>query len=696
MPSNSMTCLKSILLILFIASQAESVAQSPAIKAIARIKRDSVILRWGPTAPLAWDIANKTGYLIKRYTVVKDGTLEPAAKSTGVLLTPSPIKPWPLEKWEAIAKKDKYAAIAAQALYGKTFALSNPSSNTVQFINQSAEQENRWSFALFTADQSMAAATGMGLRFVDRTIKQNEKYLYRILVAQQNKNYPIDSGAVFVDPAEKMELPPPEEVKAEFGDLSVALSWNTLYHQSIYSSYKVERSGDEGKTFMPADDLSFTTTRPANGKESHLAYYLDSLQQNNKVYFYRVVGITPFGETGPPSAVVKGTGLGSANGVIPVVTFTHAFNDGGTLVQWRYPKENMDRINGFTVGRASSAKGPFIDITPKVLGTDKDSFVDKKPGPINYYVVRAIGKDGKTATSFPYMVQLEDNTPPAAPTSITGKIDQKGNVILQWANNTEQDLAGYRVFRANSPTEEFVQVTKEAIATASFTDSISLQTLTKKIYYRIVATDNRFNLSDYSKIIALGRPDIVPPSASLFSKAESVGSKIELEWLPSVSDDVAAYQLYRSNRGDTTRTLIKELRNDSTRFADNNVVRGNQYRYELIVKDSAGLKSTPTFISVNCIDNGLRPAIAGILSKVDREGRKIVLQWKYPTDGLRGFQVYRASGESPMRLYKFVEPDKIQFIDKELRVNTTYTYTLKAIFKNGAESEMSEGVTLNY
>ncbi len=688
--------LKLLLILLMIASTFQLVAQPPAIKAIARTKKDSVILRWGPTAPLAWQLSNKVGYVIKRYTVMKDGVLEASAKTTSVRLTLLPIKPWPIEKWETVAKKDKYAAIAAQALYGKSFALSNPTGNTMQFVNENGDQENRWSFALFAADQSEAAATGMGLRFVDRTIKQNEKYLYRILVAQQHKNYPIDSGAIFVDPAEIFELPPPHDVKAEFGDLSVALNWNTLYYQSIYSSYIVERSDDEGKTFKSADNLSFTTTKPINGKDIQRAYYLDSLRQNYKVYFYRVKGITPFGETGPPSEVVKGTGLGSANGIVPEVFLTHASDEGTVFIQWKYPNENLDKITGFTVGRASSAKGPFINITTKILDASTDYFIDKKPGHINYYVVRAIAKDGKTATSFPHLVQPEDNTPPAAPTSLQGRIDPSGKVTIQWANNTEPDLAGYRVFRANSSTEEFVQVTNQAIAINSFTDSINLQTLTKKIFYRVVATDNRFNLSDYSSMLGLARPDIVPPSASLFSRIESVGNKIELEWQHSVSDDVASYQLFRSGRGDTARTLIKELKNDITYFSDSQVVPGNQYRYQLIVKDSAGLKSTPSSISVNCIDNGLRSAVTNILSKVDREGRKIILQWTYPTDGLRGFQIYRAMGETPERLYKFLEPNQSQLIDKELRVNTTYAYTVQAIFKNGAASEISKPVMVTY
>ncbi|MCE2994730.1 MAG: hypothetical protein LW863_03980 [Flammeovirgaceae bacterium] len=669
-------------------------SQTPGIKVIARAKEDSVVLRWGPTSALAWEMANKVGYVVKRYTVVRQGEVVKDANQTRIILS-NQVKPWPLEKWESIAKKDKYAAIAAQALYGKSFALTNPSTNALQFANQSAERDNRWSFALFAADQSSSAATSMGLRLVDRSIRKNEKYLYRITVFQQNKNFPIDSGAVYVDPSEKLELSPPEEVKAEFGDQSVMIRWNTIYHETIYSSYRVERSDDEGKTFKPTDDLSFTSARPSYAANSHVSYYLDSLPQNNKVYFYRVVGITPFGESGQPSEVVKGVGLGSANGVIAVVTTAEERN-GTAYIEWKYPPENLINIKGFAIARAASTKGPFIDLNTKIIEVTTNSFIDKKPGSINYYVVRALGKDGKTTTSFPYMVQLEDNTPPAPPAQITGSISKQGIATIQWAPNKETDLIGYRVFRANSLNEEFVQITKDVIKQHVFEDSVTLNTLTRKIFYKVIASDLRYNLSNYSAPLALVRPDIIPPSQSPFTLSESKGTAIYLRWEPCSSEDISNYQIFRFDMGDTARMLLKELPKDSTSYRDGSVELGKRYKYQLIVKDSTGLFSKPSVAVVTCVDYGIRPAIQEILTQVDREGKRIILQWNYKMEGLKGFQLYRSAGESPIRLYQFIQPDQVQFIDKEIRANTKYVYQLKAVFKGGAESEMSQSVKITY
>jgi fibronectin type 3 domain-containing protein len=208
--------------------------------------------------------------------------------------------------------------------------------------------------------------------------------------------------------------------------------------------------------------------------------------------------------------------------------------------------------------------------------------------------------------------------------------------------------------------------------------------------------DNRFNASDFSSSLEVERPDVVPPSASQFSIAESVEGKIVLEWFPSVSNDVDGYELYRAIPADTTLALLKYVDKDSSHFTDSEVQIGKQYRYKLVVLDKTGLKSMPVFVSVNCVDNGVRPSITQIQFKADREARQIILQWSYAKDKIRGFQLFKVYGNNPIRLYKFIDSSKSQFIDKDLKVNTIYGYALKAIFDDGSESELSEIIKVEY
>jgi fibronectin type 3 domain-containing protein len=461
-------------------------------------------------------------------------------------------------------------------------------------------------------------------------------------------------------------------------------------------SYKIERSDDEGKTFKPANDQIFVNTRNDENIPER-TFYVDSLPQNYKVYFYRVRGMTPFGEIGPPSEAVKGVGLGSSKGAIAVIELAHEYSDGsGAYIQWRFPKDMRSTLSGFYVAKAKSAKGPFINITENMLAATADIYIDKKPDPVNYYVVKAVSKDGSMTTSFPSLLQLDDSTPPAVPAGLAGVISPNGLVTLNWTANSEPDLTGYKVFKANSLNEEFVQVTKEIIRSNQFTDSINLNTLTKNVFFKVIALDNRFNASEYSTALELQRPDIVAPASTQFSRVEPNNGSIYLEWLQGVDDDIQSYQLFRTQGQDTTFTLVAtiEATDSNLSYSDKAITPGTTYRYKLVVNDQAGLQSTSTFVNVTAIDYGIRPAITDIRTTVNRESREIRLQWTYKGTGISGFRIFKAVKGSPLRLYKFVPTN--QFIDKSLIINNKYIYSIIAVFENGAESEMSDEVTIEY
>lgn len=134
----------------------------------------------------------------------------------------------------------------------------------------------------------------------------------------------------------------------------------------------------------------------------------------------------------------------------------------------------------------------------------------------NYYIVSAMDTAGNAAPSVPAYVIMTDTIPPDKPKGLFGKIDSSGIVHLTWKLGNEKDLMGYLVYAANDLKHTFVPVTKDFIADSTFTDSITLKTLTREIYYEIVAFDKNRNPSHYSDALELKRPDKIAPVAPVF------------------------------------------------------------------------------------------------------------------------------------------------------------------------------------
>jgi hypothetical protein len=205
---------------------------APAQGSVALIVRpaqqDSILLRWAPTDKPTWDLGNQYGYVVERYTILRQGEL--TADKDYRLLTSAPLKPAPLEEWEAY-EDDKYVSVAAECIFGE--------SESIPFVSPGAiakkykEEQNRFPLALFAADQSVTAARLSGLYWVDKTALPDEKYLYTVHIPHPDSIAPIDTAFAFTGLSEYQALPKPIDFTARWEDKKVQLSWNILYLNHI-------------------------------------------------------------------------------------------------------------------------------------------------------------------------------------------------------------------------------------------------------------------------------------------------------------------------------------------------------------------------------------------------------------------------------------------------------------------------------
>ena len=660
-------------IILFNKSNAQETTKY-SLQMLARPTPDSIMLRWAPTDFDSWQFGNEQGYIVARYTIYSHGVRK---QSAPVILTPHPLTPVPVSEWEVLSETDNFAGIAAQAIYGESFEpMTEEASPVIGIFNKATEQDNRYSFALFSADQSASVARNMGLMYVDKNVKAGEKYLYVVYFNTHNGEQ-SDTAYAYTGIDEYVPLPKPVITSIIPGDKTATLEWKKTIGRMAYTSYEIERSEDDGKSFQVLMDAPLINV--SEEKEDHkFGFYIDTLGNNTSSYTYRVRGINPFGEKGPYSDTMSVVGVEPIKDV-PFIVKKETLPDGVHL-EWEFDENSEYIIKSFKILRSKISNREFIPVSDD-LAPNTRTFIDSMPMSTNYYKVFVTAKSGTSVSSFPVLVQLVDSVPPSPPTGLKADIDSLGNVSLYWPPNTEADIFGYRIYRANARHEEFSQITVAPVQDTVFKDLIQLKTLSEKVYYRLMAIDKRQNHSNFSEIFEIKRPDVVPPATPVIQTIESDSNGICLTWLLSSSSDVLHNIIYRKEKSESKWEQIVQLNDSSVSFCDTSAKSQIIYNYTVRSMDGAGNESTTIGLVVSGKYRAKKQQL-NLHVELSRGRQEIQLTWN-DIQNLERAIVYRSEGEEALKVYASFNPTGNSFIDKKIKPDTDYTYLIKIVTSQG-------------
>jgi len=665
-------------------------------------------------------MANDAGYILERGEVDSTGKI---IASSVIRLNTTPIKPWTLEEWKSRGKaakqeQNRYAAIAVQLLYGKSFQPSMQAKNAgtgeiAMLRNASLELENRHGFALIAADNDVFAASGLGLRFSDTSVQEGKSYAYRLLLADTTKNRVPETAYTFATATMFLPKEPSVRFNAVPGDGAITLEWQSSSLVN-YSGYNVYRRGSNQESFKKLNSVPIVGIQSDTSRTA--IQFVDSNITNYRVYKYRLTAITAFAdETLPLEVATFGRDLTPP----PAPTLDKPEQTAQTTVKlkWSMPKTLPKDLAGFVVMRSSRSSEGFkalprdaeAEARADTSGTEYEGkrlpatareFTDTDADEEEpYYAVAAVDTAGNRAHSFAGYAIMRNMIPIAAPKGLAATIDSLGVVRLRWNLGEEKAIAGYRVFRANNPTQEFSLLTGDMLRDTVFTDTISLNTLTKSVFYRVAAVDKRYVVSQPSRILTVKRPDIVPPLAPMFTSVIVRDTAVSLAWQPSASDDVSYQALSRRVVGASWQ-LVKIIPPFERSYDDASITQQTEYEYRIIAVDSAGLRSEPSMIvKAHTYEQGLKQSITNLKAKYDSTQSRIVLDWQYTPGtknsmGKEWFIVYRASDGDALEQYESVNVSTMTFQDRiNPTLKRTYRYAI-AVTNGRSTSPLSQEVQM--
>ncbi len=653
-----------------------------------RHHQGKILIRWAPTSYKTWKTTLDSGYMVQK---IKLADLLDGGNDWNNV-NESPIKPLSLNEFrDVFGDEDESAALAAHMIYG-----ANTDKGKLSMIDviphSLAEQKNRYTFLLIAASKSFEVAKASALAAEDNDIEEGAHYAYRLIAIgsdtiYENINLNIDNSKDYILP----------DVDVEELEHAADIIWQTKNYP--FWGYFLEKKDNENNSWQ----------RTTNSPLVFLEADLDSLQEldnKNRIIAsekynsnytpveYRLVGIDDYGiesigevfsaqgvdKTPPPQADSL-----SAKGI----------DENSILVRWDWEAtdEAKDMI-GFRVDKAITTDFAFQEYS-EILPVNARSFVDKAPHRLgnNYYRVAAIDTAGNESYSIFTYGMVYDTIPPTTPKNIQHTIDSNGVVILNWDPSPEIDVLGYRLYFANQEDHEFITLTGNPIDTNSYTDTISLKTLTKYAYYKVVALDYNYNHSDYSETIKVERPDKIRPQAPFFTSYYTDGSLIRLNWKKSYSDDADVIIIKRKEEGNNTWEEIYKKDNDAdSSFIDKNVKRNLVYEYDIKAIDFSGLLSEDgRILKVKTIPLQILEDVKSLRGSYLSESNRILLSWEYePLEDIY-YVVYRSNDGENFHEIDYVEEER-EYYDGIINKDQQYFYAIKPVLKKGASGKRSKSI----
>lgn len=658
------------------------------VQLLARSYGDSIVLRWAPEDAGLWMAANSYGWNIYRsssddsdtmYHINSDGDTVHLWRLNG----DTPIKPMSLDEMKRhFDSTDLYAGTAAQALYGvMTYDVNKADqSSDMDFLTlaskQYQEQTQRQFMAYLAAEMRPDIAKALGLMWVDKNVKRGQLYEYTIECLVPQELTEVYGSSVIVPcknfrPKEDEQMP---EVRiTQLDPHKVALRWD----KNKLSGYFIQRSSDGGRTWENVNDPKtpvwpmLPTPGTAEAFGDSVAHWMqdevvhfDSLDAT-LTYTYRVQAFDLFGERRPWRSSQPFKLFDLIPPTEPVLLLVRPEENTRCVINWTVMADDPD-LKGFVVTFARDLEGPWNRVSTLLDKTTRQ-YVD----PVAYqrgrglYRIFAVDTADNVSFSSSMLNFIEDVFPPAAPTGLQGVTDDStGIVYLRWNEAKDDDFLAYKVYFANQRDHEFIGCTDGYIYQNQFYDTVDISSLTHEIFYYVITVDNNHNYSQPSDTLRILLPDLIPPGHPILDAISQTGDSVTISWLPSVSQDVKHYFIYRKFRDAAQWQVISTLSprdvqpNGHIILHDAPTPSDKPYTWCIEAIDSAGNSSGLCGQAVaQVLPNPEVKAQISLQAQRNRNSQAVTLSWTYTTEWRKDFYgvVYRSEDDgeySPIGSFK--------------------------------------------
>ncbi len=678
---------------------------SNTIKAIATYTEGvGVELRWFPGNYTLYKMGINNGYLIERSEFnSKKKEYEPFKPFKTVF-------PYTKSKWNEVIRKNSKSKNNLRELAQEFYNISEGekgrkivfNGNTNALKERKNKEDNVFANITLMCFQDKEIAKGIGLGAIDNTVVKNNKYVYRIRL--NTTNTALKDIKSYGTEVETIQMPAPvnKSIGIKEGDKKLTIYWKET---PVLIGYYIERSERKNSSnYTPLNKAPLVYLKGKKYKGIRTGAFEDENLENGKEYYYKIYANDLFGNK-LLVGEVKGTPKDLTPPKNPFLEIPKHHKDKVSLT-WKFKGLPDADLNGFDVFRSDKSNGDYVKINSRRLPKDARTFDDENYSTehSNYYKVVAYDKNNNSNASPPAYVVIIDDTPPAKPNGIIANINKEGVVQIVIPKQKDKDIIGFKVFKANQENHEF-SVVKEVFSSDTdylfnknekfvFEEKIPLKVLTPNIFYKIKMYDRNFNQSDFSDVIKIVKPDVVPPAPAIIKSVNINLNNIVLKLVKPSSKDLKEVNLYRKSEGSNWKLMHKFPNSNkevNITYTDEKIEPNKQYFYRVQAVDINGLTSKFSHvIPVKTINFEVIDPVKSL--KAIRKGKQVQISWKYRDKNKDlFFVIYRKWNDGALR--QIGHSDKEIFVDKKPKKGRIQ-YAVKVMDKNGNSSKISETINL--
>ena len=561
----------------------------------------------------------------------------------------------------------------------------------IYFNEEGYPIDSSYRFLYFLSLFNFDGAKWMGTGIEDRAIMGRNTAI-RYTIIDRNGKSKILPMMSLNDAFWKYKLPEPGAPRVTCGNLSTILELDARSTQGAYWGFMAQRKEMPGGAWEWISDRILINSFHESEDPSLRAYYklADSLPRNETLYGFRWVGVDFFGDAGPPGDSAVCAGFERLTSGAEYVEY-QVVQDSFVKIFWRIDSLMWPKVRSIDLALAVDSIQGHYSVIKADISRDSNFVFIKLPDPIGYYKFITQPYWGDPISSLSIPIERLDHLPPAIPSTLTGKIDSLGRVELNWQKNTEADLWGYRIYYANNLTDEFSLLNHEPTWKNQYLDTVDINNLTPKIYYKILALDRRGNYSAFSEILEIVKPDTIAPATPLIKGLRQYKNKsiALIRMSGSSSEDVYVYRLMRTNGKDSIYQVYMTYSSlpADTIVVDTTVAYADTYHYLLSAEDYSHNTSYSEPFSISIIEDGIRPSYPVENAVLDTVRHQVIINWKRPLRSKEKFILYKSIHGGTYSRAATIDLIDGQYVDKDIPIDFDVKYKVKTLYSDGTYSK---------